>query len=181
MKIYIVHGSSGEYDSYREWVVAVFEQEKDAVELIQELEKWFKTEECFTKGCLYDSLATIPSLKADVPRYLYTIWETYKTFKDYKSMLRIPETNQELPIRERKIKLRERQDGRTLLDIALCLHGINTGSSESFDSDRIRRESIEILQEALVCWTPGLGGSEKFDNAVKNLIEVVLEEPCWIK
>lgn len=74
----------------------------------------------------------------------------------------------------RKARLRERQNGRNLLSICLDVHMTSTGAYERSVKDN--NEDVEILYEALDIWEENTKFTEKFDEVVKSLIEITLEE-----
>lgn len=80
-----------------------------------------------------------------------------------------------------KSVLMKRQADKTLLEIALDLHTIKTGSLETYEADELVKEYTEILQEALRIWQPSNCKTyERFDECVRELIKEVLAEPYWL-
>lgn len=68
-------------------------------------------------------------------------------------------------------------DFRSLMDVCLDLHMWNNGSGDPWATNR--QECLLILQTALEYWTEGTNSAKEFDDAVKNLIQVTLDEDTW--
>lgn len=68
----------------------------------------------------------------------------------------------------------------TLLDICLALHMESTGASDAMTKEE-RHELRSYLQYRLDNWKEFHGpGRRHFDNAVKALCVIALEEPHWL-
>lgn len=79
-----------------------------------------------------------------------------------------------------KTELRKLQGGKSLLEIALDLHGLNTGSTEA-PAGR-REECVKVLSAAVGCWEPAAFATTRaFDAAVFNLLCAVLQETYWME
>ena len=74
----------------------------------------------------------------------------------------------------------KRHDNRSVLEIILDVHTTNTGSYERSDEDQTKDQ--EYLAKRLKDWYPqwdlskSQAGFLRFDEAVRNLVKVVLEE-----
>jgi hypothetical protein len=67
----------------------------------------------------------------------------------------------------------EQQRNRTLPEICMHVHMATTGASDPYDE---YHNDIELLQWALEEWREGPAFKARFDDAVKNLIKVTVEE-----
>lgn len=63
-----------------------------------------------------------------------------------------------------------------LLSIALELHMNRTGASDGYFCTGERDEHLAILRERLANWRVGLRGSERFDDAVRELLSAAVAE-----
>lgn len=63
---------------------------------------------------------------------------------------------------------------RSLLECALDVHTTTTGTFERSIADQIK--DIGALKHTLSNWKPSWPGEQAFDEAVRNLIEIALEE-----
>lgn len=63
---------------------------------------------------------------------------------------------------------------RSLLGCALDVHMTSTGTFERSLVDQAK--DMGVLKHTLSNWKPSWGGEEAFDAAVRNLIEIALEE-----
>lgn len=63
---------------------------------------------------------------------------------------------------------------RTLLDCALDVHMTLTGTLERSLADQAK--DMGVLKHTLSNWKPSWPGEQSFDDAVRNLIEIALEE-----
>ena len=68
-------------------------------------------------------------------------------------------------------------DFRSLMGVCLDLHMWNNGSGDPWATDR--QGCLLVLQAALEFWEEGPPAAKEFDNAVKNLIQVTLDEDTW--
>lgn len=63
---------------------------------------------------------------------------------------------------------------RTVLQIALDVHGTTVGSYDRCLDKQ--KKDIQLLKMILSKWEPSILLTEKFDNAVKNILEIALLE-----
>lgn len=68
-------------------------------------------------------------------------------------------------------------DFRSLVNVCLDLHMWNNGSGDPWATDR--QKCLLILQTALEHWTEGPAYAKEFDDAVRSLIQVTLDEDTW--
>ena len=74
--------------------------------------------------------------------------------------------------------IRERIGPRTILGIALDVHSTNNGSMER--SKKEQTSDQKLLRDVLIAWLPSsLSRYQRFDNAVKELVEASLAEQHW--
>jgi hypothetical protein len=67
---------------------------------------------------------------------------------------------------------------RSLLECALDVHMTVTGTYERSSGGECptQEDDIRALQHTLENWKPSWPGEQSFDDAVRNLIEIALEE-----
>lgn len=65
-------------------------------------------------------------------------------------------------------------NGRSILQCALDVHMTETGSYERDIYEQI--SDVFVLENVINEWKPSLPKYEEFDNAVKNLITIVIKE-----
>lgn len=63
---------------------------------------------------------------------------------------------------------------RSLLDCALDVHMTATGTYERSVVEQVK--DMGVLKHTLSNWKPSWPGEQAFDSAVRNLIEIALEE-----
>lgn len=73
-----------------------------------------------------------------------------------------------------KEELRRRQGDKSLLEIALDVHGGTNGSIEIPPGDL--KALVSLLEEALCLWTWGPESDEPFDLAVRRLIQEAVRD-----
>jgi hypothetical protein len=79
-----------------------------------------------------------------------------------------------------KTEIREKLGERTLLDVALSLHGCVTGAADAYPGDM--REAADILEGALLAWSDGPSFSRDFDDAVKRVLSTaIVEYRAWLQ
>ncbi len=74
-----------------------------------------------------------------------------------------------------KTELRKAQGNRSLLDIALNVHGTKTGSYERSFVEQFK--DVSLLEKAIELWEPS---NSKFDQLVYEIInEALNEKACY--